>query len=235
MRLIDIHCHVLPFVDDGADTMEEAIGILEESYRQGIRHMIVTPHYRREFFEAPMSEIAASFLKLRKEADAIGIQLFLGCEYFRDMEIYDQIAGKRRVTMAGSKYILVEFSTQDTFSYIRNFTYQMKTQGYQPIIAHIERYECCWKEETIRELHDCGVEVQVNAATILGQHGWMNKRMCLKLMNNDLIDYIASDTHNLAGRAQNLKKCADYVEKKMGDAYAKKIFFTNPSNILKSR
>lgn len=239
MRLIDIHCHVLPYVDDGAEDMEEAIEILEESYRQGIRHMIVTPHYRKEFFETPVPKIVNSYRALRKEAAARGIQIFLGCEYFRDTEIYDQIyeqiSGKKRVTLAGTKYMLVEFSIQDTFSYIRNFTYQMKTQGIQPIIAHVERYENCWTMENIQELHDCGVQIQLNAATVLGQHGWANKKMCLKLMKNDLIDYIASDTHNVDDRAQNLKKCADYVEKKMGSEYAKKIFFANPSKILKSR
>lgn len=216
MRLIDIHCHLLPYVDDGADDMEEAIEILEESYRQGVRHMIVTPHYRREFFETPMTEIVKSYRELRKEAAKRGIQIFLGCEYFRDMDIFehinDQIAGNRRVTLAGTKYVLVEFSSQDTFSYIRNFTYHMKTHGYQPVIAHVERYENCWSEEKIQELHDCGIEIQLNAATVLGHHGWSNKRMCLKLMKKDLIDYIASDTHNVTDRVQNLKKCAGYVE-----------------------
>lgn len=235
MRLIDIHCHVLPFVDDGPDTLEEAIEILEESVRQGVYYMIMTPHYRREFFEPSNHQIMKSYQLLRKEASERGIQLFLGCEYFRDSEINEQIMKGRRVTLSRSPYILVEFSSQDTFTFIRNFTYNMKNSGYQPIIAHVERYESCWSLEKIQELKECGVEIQVNSSTVLGKHGWKNKRMCVKLMKNDLIDYIASDTHNTLSRAQNLGKCAEYVAGKMGKPYMKKIFYNNPSNILKSR
>lgn len=235
MRLIDIHCHVLPFIDDGPDTLEEAIEILEESKRQGIRHMILTPHYRKEFFDEPMSEIIKAFKLLQKEALDRGMQLFLGCEYFRDSEIFEQIAAGRRVTMSRSPYVLVEFSSLDTFIYIRNFLYEMKNHGYQPIIAHVERYECCWSLDNIRELKDSGALIQINAATVMGKHGWKNKRMCMKLMENDLIDFIASDTHNLESRAQNLGKCANYIASKMGASYAKKIFYDNPSYILRNR
>lgn len=235
MRLIDIHCHILPFVDDGPKTLDEAIEILEESKKQGIRHMIATPHYRREMFETSMSDIVKSYQLLRKEASARGMKIFLGCEYFRDSEIYEQITGKRRVTMAGKPYILIEFSTQDTFMYIRNFVYNVKNYGYQPIIAHVERYESCWSMEKIQELRNCGAQIQVNADTVLGKHGWKNKQVCIELMKNDLIDYIASDTHDIKNRAQHLEKCANYVTKKMGAPYMKKIFYTNPSNILRSR
>ena len=235
MRLIDIHCHVLPFVDDGPDTLEEAVEILKESKRQGIKHMILTPHYQKEIFEKPMAQVIGSFQKLQKEASELGMQLFLGCEYFRDSQIYEQIEKGRRVTMSRSPYILIEFSGCDTFMYIRNYAYEMKNKGYQPVIAHIERYESCWNLEKIQELKDCGVMIQLNASTVLGKNGWKNKRMCMKLMENDLIDYIASDTHNLNERAQNLGRCAEYVRGKMGTAYAKKIFYDNPSNILRNR
>lgn len=235
MRLIDIHCHVLPFVDDGPETLEEAIEILEESKRQGIRHMIVTPHYRREMFEPLKHQLIESFRMLQKEASARGMQIFLGCEYYRDSEIYEKIENAERPTMAGTPYVLVEFSVQDSFTYIRNFLYEMKIRGFQPIIAHVERYESCWSIEKIRELSDCGIKIQINAATVLGRHGWKDKRTCLDLMKEDLIDFIASDVHNMTNRSQNLEKCAEYVEKKMDAEYRKKIFYDNPANILRNR
>jgi len=118
---IDIHNHTLFGVDDGPPDRKESEKMLAEAKSQGAEAIILTPHYRRGMFAYPIEEIEKNFIKLKSVGEALGIKLFLGCEYFRDMEIYDQIAGKRRVTMAGSKYILVEFSTQDTFSYIRNF------------------------------------------------------------------------------------------------------------------
>lgn len=235
MNLFDIHCHVLPFVDDGPKSLDEAVAILDESRSQGIRYMILTPHFRRDMFEPSRQQVIESFQMLKEEAKARGIQIFLGCEYFRSSEVYEQIRGKRRVSMAGSPYILVEFSGNDTFTYVRNYAYELKSYGYQVIIAHVERYESCWSLARIAELKDCGIQIQVNAATVLGKTGWKNKQMCLQLMKEDLIDYIGSDTHDTKTRTQNLGKCANYVAKKMGEDYARKIFYDNPSNILRSR
>lgn len=235
MCLIDIHCHVLPFVDDGPVNLEEAVKILEESARQGIRYMIMTPHYHKEIIEPSRQRVEESFQALQKEAVERGIQIFLGCEYFRDSEISENIRSGRNTTMAETSYVLVEFSGTDSFSYIRNYTYNLKVEGYQPIIAHVERYDNCWNMDKIRELKECGIEIQINAATVLGKHGLKNKRMSLKLMKNDLIDYIGSDTHGAIERTQNLKKCSEYVAKKMGASYMNKIFYNNPSNLLRSR
>jgi len=235
MRLIDIHCHVLPFVDDGPDNIEEAVEILDESARQGVYSMIVTPHYRKEMFEPSQQQVAESFRVLQKEAAAKGIRIFLGCEYFRNSEMVENIHSGRCVTLADTSYVLLEFSSIDSFNYIRNFTYNMKVKGYQPIIAHVERYNSCWNVDKIRELKEGGIGIQVNAATILGKHGLKNKKISLNLMKNDLIDYIASDTHGVTDRMQNLGKCSEYVAKKMGVPYMKRIFYSNPSNILRSR
>lgn len=235
MCLIDIHCHVLPSVDDGPANLEEARKILDESVRQNICCMIMTPHYRKGIIEPSRQQVAESFYTLQKEAAERGIQLFLGCEYYRDSEISENIRSGRSIKLADTSYVLVEFSVMDSFTYIRNYTYKLKVEGYQPTIAHVERYNSCWHIDRICELKECGIEIQVNAATILGKHGLKNKKMSLKLMKNDLINYIASDTHGIIERTQNLKKCSDYVAKKMGNSYMKKIFYENPSNILRSR
>ena len=137
--------------------------------------------------------------------------------------------------MAGSRYVLIEFSMNDLFPTIRNYVYELITHGYQPIIAHVERYFCCQKMEKIQELKDMGALIQVNAGSVLGEEGWKLKKFCLELMKKDLIDFIASDTHNTSDRKLNLKKCASYVTKKMGKQYAERIFFNNPLNILKNR
>ena len=89
--------------------------------------------------------------------------------------------------------------------------------------------------EKIQELKDMGALIQVNAGSVLGEEGWKLKKFCLELMKKDLIDFIASDTHNTSDRKLNLKKCASYVTKKMGKQYAERIFFNNPLNILKNR
>ena len=235
MNLIDIHCHILPKVDDGPDSVEESLKILKDMKRQGIKHVIVTPHYRPEMFEPSMKRVIYSYRHLRDIAYNMGVSMSLGCEYYRNEQIIDHMDNRKRPSMAGSRYVLVEFSMNDLFPTVRNYVYELITHGYQPIIAHVERYFCCQKMEKIQELKDMGALVQLNAGSVLGEEGWKLKLFCLDLMKKDLVDFIASDTHNTSDRKLNLKKCASYVTKKMGKQYAERIFFNNPLNILKNR
>lgn len=235
MNLIDIHCHILPKVDDGPDSVEESMKILKDMRRQGIKHVIVTPHYRPEMFEPSMKRVIYSYRHLRDIAYDMGVSMSLGCEYYRNEQIIDHMDNRKRPSMAGSRYVLIEFSMNDLFPTIRNYVYELITHGYQPIIAHAERYFCCQKMEKIQELKDMGALIQVNAGSVLGEEGWKLKKFCLDLMKKDLVDFVASDTHNTSDRKLNLKKCASYVTKKMGKQYAERIFFNNPLNILKNR
>ena len=235
MNLIDIHCHILPKVDDGPDSVEESLKILKDMKRQGIKHVIVTPHYRPEMFEPSMKRVIYSYRHLRDIAYEMGVSMSLGCEYYRNEQIIDHMDNRKRPSMAGSRYVLIEFSMNDLFPTIRNYVYELITHGYQPIIAHAERYFCCQKMEKIQELKDMGALIQVNAGSVLGEEGWKLKKFCLDLMKKDLVDFVASDTHNTSDRKLNLKKCASYVTKKMGKQYAERIFFNNPLNILKNR
>ena len=235
MNLIDIHCHILPKVDDGPDSVEESLKILKDMRRQGIKHVIVTPHYRPEMFEPSMKRVIYSYRHLRDIAYDMGVSMSLGCEYYRNEQIIEHMDNRKRPVMAGSRYVLIEFSMNDLFPTIRNYVYELITHGYQPIIAHVERYFCCQKMEKIQELKDMGALVQVNAGSVLGEEGWKLKKFCLDLMKKDLVDFVASDTHNTSDRKLNLKKCASFVTKKMGKQYAERIFFNNPLNILNNR
>ena len=235
MNLIDIHCHILPKVDDGPDSVEESLKILKDMRRQGIKHIIVTPHYRPEMFEPSMKRVIYSYRHLRDIAYDMGVSMSLGCEYYRNEQIIDHMDNRKRPSMAGSRYVLIEFSMNDLFPTIRNYVYELITHGYQPIIAHVERYFCCQKMEKIQELKDMGALVQLNAGSVLGEEGWKLKKFCLDLMKKDLVDFVASDTHNTSDRKLNLKKCASFVTNKMGTHSADRIFFNNPFTILKNR
>ena len=235
MKMIDIHCHMLPKVDDGPDSSQEAVKILKEMRRQGVRHVIVTPHYRMGMFEPSMKRVLYSYRYMREIAYEMGITLWLGCEYYRNENILENLDNRWRPTMAGSSYVLVEFSTNDMFATIRNYVYELVTHGYKPIVAHAERYLSCQTLESVQELRELGAWIQVNAGSVLGEGGWRLKKFCLELMKNDVVDFIASDTHNTGSRKLNLEKCASYVSRKMGKQYAKRVFYDNPLNILKNR
>lgn len=233
--LVDIHCHILPGVDDGAPDMETSRAMIRDAYEQGVRYIIATPHYRPEMFEPSMKKVIRVYHELRDYAGEVGIGLRLGCEYYRNEQMIRHLDKKLRPTMLGSRYVLTEFSTNDSFVTVRNYIYELITKGYRPIVAHVERYFCCQEPERIQELKKLGAQIQINADSVLGYEGHTIKKFCACLMKDDLVDFIGSDAHNLEGRKMNLGKCAAYVRKKMGQDYAEEIFIDNPRRIWKSR
>lgn len=233
--LVDIHCHILPGVDDGAPDMETSRAMIRDAYEQGVRYIIATPHYRPEMFEPSMKKVIRVYHELRDYAEEVGIGLRLGCEYYRNEQMIRHLDKKLRPTMLGSRYVLTEFSTNDSFVTVRNYIYELITKGYRPIVAHVERYFCCQEPERIQKLKKLGAQIQINADSVLGYEGHTIKKFCAVLMKDDLVDFIGSDAHNLEGRKMNLGKCATYVRKKMGQDYAEEIFVDNPRRIWKSR
>ena len=166
--LVDIHCHILPGVDDGAPDMETSRAMIRDAYEQGVRYIIATPHYRPEMFEPSMKKVIRVYHELRDYAEEVGIGLRLGCEYYRNEQMIRHLDKKLRPTMLGSRYVLTEFSTNDSFVTVRNYIYELITKGYRPIVAHVERYFCCQEPERIQKLKKLGAQIQINADSVLG-------------------------------------------------------------------
>lgn len=236
--LTDIHNHILPMVDDGAKTVKEALKMLRMEAEGGVKNIILTPHYRKGMFETTTQEIEWKFLKFCEivKSRGIEVELYLGRECYSDTELMQRVLRHPSFRMNGTKYVLIEFSYHDEFQKIRNCVYEMVSEGYRPVLAHIERYASLHKHiEYIEELIQLGAHIQVNASTILGKTGWSQKCFCRKLLQEHLIHFIASDAHDLRKRAPNLKECKAYVEKRAGLEYAKEIFVDNPQLILEGK
>ena len=231
MTLTDIHCHMLPKIDDGPDSVQEVRALLAGACAQGVRRIIVTPHFRPEMFEASMKRIRYSYSRMKELAGEMGMHLKLGCEWYRNEDMVRLLKEKERPSLAGSRYVLIEFSTNDLFQTVYNYIYELQLNGYRPVIAHIERYECCKNLENVRELRNLGACMQVNAGSLLGESGRHVRKYCQKLMKSDLLDFIASDAHDVKVRRPNLGDCAALVEKQMGKEYARRIFVKNPGKI----
>ena len=231
--MIDIHCHLLNGVDDGAKTLEESVSMLKTAASQGIDKIILTPHRRHGMFAYETETIESRYMKLKEYADKLGIALYLGTEYHVDSEMIDSFRSGRCHTLAESRYILTEYSHVSEYSYMKKMTQEALLAGYIPVIAHIERYECvCDDPDIAGELRNMGALVQVNADAVLGNDGRAAKKICRKLFKNMDVDIIASDSHNTSTRVNNLAKCYDYVVKKYGSDYADLLFKQNPARIV---
>lgn len=237
-NIVDIHCHLIPEVDDGAKTYEMALEIIRKEYNEGVRSIILTPHFRRKMFEPDKTVVYENYKKLKSMVNEQhpDLKLYLGCELHASMGMAERIADNPNLCMAGTDYVLVEFSEADEVEFIRERIRVVQMAGYKPIIAHAERYPKLMKRfDQLEELVDMGICIQVNADSILGKEGWKTKRLCKKMMKENLIHFVGSDAHNLTDRTSNLGECADYVLKKEGEDYAQELFVNNPMRIIKAR
>lgn len=237
MEYYDIHCHIVPGVDDGSGSLSESMRMLELEYADGVRGIIITPHYRRGMFETPDKEVVEQFERLRTEAYKVlpDLRLYLGCEFHAFTDMMDMFENQSReaMTMAGSSYVLLEFSEEKSMHYIKARTTHMLDEGYYPIIAHIERYPIVVKHpEFVWELIRCGARIQINAEGLLGDMGWGVKSFCRYLMKNTMVDFIATDAHNMKNRRPNLGKAISYVKRKYGEDAVRRIFYENPLRII---
>lgn len=232
---IDIHCHIIPSVDDGAQNMEQAQEMIQLAYSGGTRKIIATPHYGTHRAKASKGTIAVNYLELQEwvKEKYPDMGVFLGQELSYKHGLEHEIKRGAAFRMAGSHYVLVEFQPEDSYSRIRDGLQAVRMAGYWPILAHAERCNCLASNvDYIEELIHMGICIQVNANSILGENGWQCKSCTKKLLKREWVHFIASDGHDTKKRKPTLEKTVDYISRRYGKAYALKLAITNPEYIL---
>lgn len=235
INLHDVHCHILYGVDDGAKDKEQTARMLEIAYSEGIRSIILTPHYRRAYDEEEKEIIEKRFGKLKAyvEQKYSDMSLHMGNEIFFYNGVEKDLLLGNAYTMAGGRYVLLEFMPGAPYSYVRGAVATMLRNDYIPILAHVERYECFLKDfDKVWEIKERGALLQVNANSIMGGHGGKEKRFCRKLIKYDLLNFVGTDAHRDDTRKPEIQKCVQWVIRKYGEEYARLIFESNPQKII---
>ena len=218
-RLVDIHTHILPQMDDGAQTVEESIKLLLELLRQGITDVVLTPHFdsAKESVEAFCQRRAASFDLLQRELETTGLcrtlTLHLGAEVRYDPNLI--YADTQKLCIGNTSYLLLELTGTYPFNF-ENTANFLLSRGIIPILAHIERYNYLYSDTALldRLLAD-GFITQCNASSLLSHH---YSSIIKKLLKRGQVQLLASDTHSLEKRPpqliealKKLKKHRDYL------------------------
>lgn len=238
MQIVDIHCHIIPGVDDGAKSYEQAYHMLDIAYEQGISDIIATPHHMPEGKNASPEVIRARVAKLQEYADSqqYEMNIYTGNEIYFHGEAADLLEEGKICTLAATNYVLVEFSPMDDARYIRNSLAELQNMGYNPIIAHVERYMSLIQVpfERIEELRDMGILIQVNAGSITGFFGKQSKAVAEKLLKKELVDFIGTDAHSDGGRAPKIAECAEILAKKCKPEYVEDLLYRNAERYILS-
>lgn len=234
--MIDIHSHIIPGLDDGAKDLDTALEMLEIAYNNGTSDVILTPHYIHDAtFENNCTEIKKSFKELKEAAvkHGINLKLHLGSEIFICPELPTLLDEKKVLTLNNSSYVLVEIPMLSIAEYTEDVLFNLKLKGYNPIIAHPERCsETAKSFDFIKRLIDKGIYMQVNSSSIKGLFGKRIMNISLKLLQQGLVHFIASDAHTTGGRSPKLIKAYDIVAAKMGSHVAQKLFIENPQRVI---
>lgn len=233
-RIVDIHCHILPGLDDGAKNMEETLAMLRIAAKEGITDIIATPHFKPEGYHAEPEAVLQGVMQVQEAAAIahIPIRIYPGNEIFYFNGVEKLLEEGHVCTLGGSRAVLLEFYPYMPFSYLRTALDSVMNAGFLPVLAHAERYGCLMgRLENIRYLKARGVLIQVNAECIPGK-GLAQKRFIRRLLKESLVDFIGTDAHDTRFRAPLIAKCTDMLIRKYGQDLAGLLLAENAQEIL---
>ncbi len=226
----DIHSHILWGVDDGAVDPEAMLAIVQMAYRNGTRFLCATPHYHPGIFGENEQKSLQVFnsLKTALQRQYPDLRLALGNELRYGPAAAEWLEKGRCRTLNESDYVLVDFSQSEAAGKIAEALRRLMNAGYRPILAHAERYEKFGRDwKSIAQLRDMGVRIQLDAASIFGGWDRHSKHMSRILLKHQVVDYIASDAHDVDHRNPDLSKAFAFVSNQYGGRFAEDIFCRN--------
>ena len=200
----DMHSHLLPGLDDGAETLEHSLDLLRALRALGYRKLIMTPHIMGDFYKNTPEGIRAALQLLREAAAEAGlgdVKLECAAEYYLDEFLGRKLAdGTEMLTFGGDKrYLLFETSYMNEPLNLFDIIFELKAQGYTPVLAHPERYTYFYGRFTeIEKLRrDHGILLQVNLNSLAGYYSPAAKKVAEQLVDGGLVDFVGTDTHHL--------------------------------------
>lgn len=235
--MIDIHAHILPGLDDGADTPETALMMAYAAVESGVTAIIATPHCnQRGLYENYASpELTGRLERLRGEIAAAGIplELYQGMEVFGTRDVPRLLREGKLLTLNGSRYLLIEFAFREDPLFMDRLVHALLDEGVIPIVAHPERYVHLQDIPDILYDWVCdGIGVQINKGSLFGKFGRHAQQLAMALLWNDLVSCVASDAHGAEMRTTEMADAQDFLTMEFSAGLAERLLTENPQRIL---
>jgi protein-tyrosine phosphatase len=194
--LVDMHSHVLPGIDDGAQTVQDSVTLVKKMIALGIKKIIATPHIMIDFYRNTPETIgsALELLKAELKQQNINIPVEAAAEHYFD-ETFETRVNEGKLMTMGDNYVLFEYSFINQPPNAIAVIQKLNDKGYKPILAHPERYPFMNLEQ-YRQVRSWGCNLQLNTISLTGYYGKEVKKQAEMLVDNDLIDFISSDMHH---------------------------------------
>ncbi len=228
-RMIDVHCHILPDIDDGASDFNESLEMAKIAYRDGVCEIIATPHVYDNKYTIQDIIKQVDRLNRRLKQNNIPVQIHPGAE----VSISLDPALLLKYPLNNTKYTLIEFPHNHLPSFAGKILAWLIAKGLKPIIAHPERnYSVIRSPELLLNLLNKNIYVQITAASLTGDFGGDIQYCADYLLNSGKVDFIASDAHSQKFRTPVLSEAAEIAAKRIGSEASRLLVDTNPAALL---
>ena len=195
----DMHSHLIPGIDDGAQDMDQTIAMLAKFESLGYKKVVTTPHIMTDSFPNNPEIILSGLEKVKNEIKKVGIEIEIeaAAEYYFDETLMPKIKNKELLTF-GDNYVLVEFAFHSPPQFLDQLFFELKTHGYRPVIAHFERYlYYLSKIDKAEKWRSEGINIQINLNSLFGQYGSEVQKQAEKLIDEGQFDFVGTDCHRI--------------------------------------
>lgn len=232
----DIHCHILPGVDDGSQTMEESLETIDTAVSQGIRHFLVTPHFHPGRYMVYAETVRVRLGQLARACIESGrdVTFYPGqeCYYFSGLK--DLLRKGEVLTLAGGRYVLLEFDPDVQFVYMKQAFRELQSAGYRIVLAHFERYKCLTEAGRLEDLKQQGILLQLNYDMLLEKDGVFHRNIWRRYVQDGTVDLLGSDCHGTHFRPIRAGEAFRWLESAADRQTINRILHRNVDRILQS-
>jgi protein-tyrosine phosphatase len=216
---VDMHSHLIPGIDDGTQSIDQSLEIIKKFRDLGYEKIITTPHIMGDFYKNTPENIGQG-LQLLKEAiskNHISISIEAAAEYYLDeFFVKDLKSEKKLLTFGKNRILLFELPFISPPIQMDEAIFIMQTQGYKPLLAHPERYQFYQGNiNDLKKLREKGVLLQINLSSLLGYYSKPAEKLAKSLIDNDMVDFVGSDIHNI--------RQMDFIENCLCGKWGKKL------------
>jgi protein-tyrosine phosphatase len=240
--MIDLHCHILPGIDDGAHSLDRAVEMCRAAAEAGTEALVATPHQRRgEWWNYDR----ATLEQLRRRLQAAvgpqprilgGGEIRVDPQFLGEMMHWRASDSEGPLSLGGSRYLLLEFAPIAEASDAGDLVHELRVAGWRPILAHPEHIS--WMTEdlaVVAQLVSLGALCQVTAMSLTGDFGRRAQAKTQRLIDAGLAHFVASDAHDLLRRPPSLVRAWDAIAARWGEARARELLHDNPAAVIADR
>jgi protein-tyrosine phosphatase len=235
--MIDLHCHILPGLDDGPSTLAGSLQMASAFVDDGVSVVACTPHILPGLYKnsGPHIRRAAAHLQQRINEKGIPLRLVTGADNHVTPDFVDQLSRGELLSLADSRYVLVEPPHHVAPPRLKELFFDLIVAGYVPVLTHPERLTWINSHyESMRQLVQAGVWLQLTAGSLAGAFGKNARYWSERMLEDGVVHILATDAHDVSHRPPHLSKGRDLAARRIGDREAENLVVTRPEGVLRN-